>query len=38
MKIIVGLGNPGSNYSSTKHNFGFWVVDKIVEQRSLKYK
>jgi len=38
MKIIVGLGNPGSNYSSTKHNFGFWVVDKIVEQSSLKYK
>ena len=38
MKIIVGLGNPGSNYSSTKHNFGFWVVDKIVKQSSLKYK
>ncbi len=38
MKIIVGLGNPGSNYSSTKHNFGFWVVDKIVEQSFLKYK
>jgi len=38
MKIIVGLGNPGNNYSSTKHNFGFWVIDKIVEQRSLKYK
>jgi len=38
MKIIVGLGNPGSNYSSTKHNFGFWVVDKLVEQSSLQYK
>ena len=38
MKVIVGLGNPGSNYSLTKHNFGFWVVDKIVEQSSLKYK
>ena len=38
MKVIVGLGNPGSNYSSTKHNFGFWVVDKLVEQSSLKYK
>ena len=38
MKVIVGLGNPGNNYSSTKHNFGFWVVDKIVEQSSLTYK
>jgi len=38
MKVIVGLGNPGNNYSSTKHNFGFWVVDQIVEQSSLKYK
>ena len=38
MKIIVGLGNPGSNYSSTKHNFGFWVVDRFVQNSSLKYK
>ena len=38
MKVIVGLGNPGSNYSLTKHNFGFWVVDKLVKQSSLKYK
>ncbi|MBI64687.1 MAG: aminoacyl-tRNA hydrolase [Candidatus Marinimicrobia bacterium] len=38
MKIIVGLGNPGDNYRLTKHNFGFRVVDKLVKQRSLKYK
>ena len=38
MKIIVGLGNPGNNYSLTKHNFGFWVIDQLVEQSSLKYK
>ena len=38
MKLIVGLGNPGDNYRLTKHNFGFWIVDKLVEQRSLKYK
>ena len=38
MKIIVGLGNPGNNYNSTKHNFGFWVIDKLVEQSSLQYK
>ena len=38
MKVIVGLGNPGDNYSSTKHNFGFWIIDKLVEERSLKIK
>jgi PTH1 family peptidyl-tRNA hydrolase len=38
MKLIVGLGNPGDNFSSTKHNFGYWVIDNLVEQRSLKYK
>tara|TARA_Y100000590_G_scaffold454426_1_gene601226 strand:+ start:1674 stop:2243 length:570 start_codon:yes stop_codon:yes gene_type:complete len=38
MKLIVGLGNPGDNYSLTKHNFGFWIVDELVKQRSLKYK
>ena len=38
MKLIVGLGNPGNNYSLTKHNFGFWIIDNLVKQRSLKYK
>jgi len=38
MKLIVGLGNPGDNFRSTKHNFGFWIIDNLVEQRSLKYK
>ena len=38
MKLIIGLGNPGNQYSLTKHNFGFWIIDKLVEQRSLKYK
>ena len=38
MKCYVGLGNPGDNYSLTKHNFGFWVIDNLVKQRFLKYK
>ena len=38
MKLIIGLGNPGEKYNKTKHNFGFWIIDKLVEKRSLKYK
>ena len=38
MKCIIGLGNPGSKYNNTKHNFGFWIIDKLVEERSLTLK
>lgn len=36
MKIIIGLGNPGLEYRSTKHNIGFEVVKAMAKSSGIK--
>ncbi|MFH1540526.1 MAG: aminoacyl-tRNA hydrolase [Elusimicrobiota bacterium] len=38
MKFIIGLGNPGKKYSTTRHNIGFAVLDSFAEHKLLKWK
>lgn len=37
LKLIAGLGNPGAEHSSTRHNAGFWFVDTLAGNRSLTF-
>ena len=36
MYLIVGLGNPEEDYSQTRHNMGFNVINKIAEQYEIE--
>lgn len=36
--LIVGLGNPGSEYEATRHNAGFWLVDRIARDAGAVFR
>lgn len=36
--LIVGLGNPGYEYSDTRHNIGFMILDAFAEASNISFK
>jgi len=38
MRLVVGLGNPGSEYESTRHNAGFWFVERLAATAQVRLR
>jgi PTH1 family peptidyl-tRNA hydrolase len=38
LKVIVGLGNPGSKYTETRHNAGFWFIEELAREYSVSFR
>jgi peptidyl-tRNA hydrolase, PTH1 family len=37
IRLVVGLGNPGREHGATRHNAGFWLVDRLAAQEGASF-
>jgi len=38
IRLVVGLGNPGKEYERTRHNAGFWLVERFASAKGLHFR
>ena len=38
IRLVVGLGNPGKDYERTRHNAGFWLVERFASAGGLHFR
>ena len=38
VRLIIGLGNPGGEYAGSRHNVGFWLVNRLARRHGIALK
>ncbi len=38
IRLVAGLGNPGTKYQQTRHNAGFWFVDEVARRYAVRFR
>jgi len=36
VRLVVGLGNPGSEYANNRHNVGYWTVNRLARRHGIE--